>query len=88
MPYKRQRLQSHNTIVKSGNNSTLEIISPSKADPMTGISTGEQIATAHYVQANYSTLDLSDSAIASGLTKLLISPLESNFVTLLPMNSI
>ncbi len=79
MPYKRQTLQSHNTIVKAGNNSTLEIISPSKVDPVSGLSKGlPETIRVNYTQTHYTSQDLADSGVANGLTKLLISPLDSN----------
>ncbi|AFK66660.1 hypothetical protein COPG_00064 [Colwellia phage 9A] len=79
MPYKKQALQIHSTIVKSGNNSKMDIVTPSKVDPISGISSGvEESIEVNFVQTHYTSQDLGDSGIASGLTKLLISTLDPN----------
>ena len=78
MAYERQVLSSHKTIVKAGNGSTLKVVYPLGTDTMTGISSGYGEIKAYFAQTSYSAQELSDSSIASGLTKLLVSPLDED----------
>mgnify|MGYP000191612510 CR=1 FL=1 len=78
MLYKREALQVHNSIKMAGGSSQVEVIIPSDVDKMTGLPKGDsQSITLFFVQANYSNEDLSDSSIASGLTKILVSSLDA-----------
>ncbi len=79
MRYTRQARQVHNMVVKSGNGSKVKITAPSKSNPVTGISEGADMSIeVYFVQTQYTSLDLNDSGIANGLTKLIVSPLDSN----------
>lgn len=73
MKYRRQVLQIHNTIKKSGNKAVLDLIIPTGVNPTTGRATGETVYKVFFVKVNYTTEELSDGSLVEGLSKYLIS---------------
>lgn len=66
------------TIKKAGANTTVKIIVPAKKDAFTGISSGNPTElTVYMAQVEYTDTELADSALANGLMKLVVSPLNT-----------
>lgn len=79
MRFRREQLQVHNAIIKSGKGSTLTVTIPPKRDSFSGVSTGEAIELeCFFVQRNTSNNTLEQNPNLVNKVNLMVSPLDAS----------
>lgn len=79
MSYSRLQSQTHATIRKAGNATTVQVLSPASVDGFSGVRSGEdKTIKAYFVQVAYTNSELDKNpSLVEGI-RLLLSPLDSN----------